>query len=146
MNMPKKAKPKKTVKKKDKPPRLTLAWVRKNIVILKELGGAFQALIGKKPIETKVTILANPKNPLSMSVLSKGQAKFVQLAEFMNGVPEWGGHFEGLKEYSDKMLAVSPSIDGLGREQVIRLIGALGETKLLQHLGLNVKTGQPDKE
>lgn len=139
--MPKKtATPKKTAKIS----KLSVAWVRNNIKILKELGGALQALMGKKPLTSKVAILANPDNPLSMSILTKGQAKFVQLAYFMNSVPEWGGHWKGLKNYADKILAVSPSVEGVGREQVIQLVGAMQESKLLERMGITVR--QKEKE
>lgn len=130
---------------KPKPPKFSLRWVRNKIGILKELGEAFQALKGKKPITSKVAILSNPENPKSMSIVTRGQAKFVQMAYYVNSVDEWGGHFEGLLDLAKEILAVSPSVDGVGREQVIRLIGAMSESKLLERMGFTAKP-QQEKE
>ncbi len=139
--MPDKEKP-----EKEKPPLLSLERVRYYAGVLKELGESFQALMGKKPLRTKVAILANPENPQSMSILTRAQARFVAMAYYVNGVEEWGGLFQGLEDYAHQVLVTSPSIAGLGREQVIRLVGALSESKLLQQLGVTVPSKEKGKE
>jgi len=106
---------------------------------LKEIGEGLQALRGKKPLRSKVAILADPDNPQSMSILTRAQAKFVAMAKYSNSVDEWGGLFQGLEDYADEVMRTSPSIVGLGREQVIRLVGALQESKLLREIGITAK-------
>lgn len=106
---------------------------------LKEVGEGLQALRGKKPLRSKVAILADPDNPQSMSILTRGQAKFVAMAKYSNSVAEWGGLFQGLEDYANEVMKTSPSISGEGREQVIRLVGALQESKLLREIGITAK-------
>ena len=101
-----------------------------------------QAFTGRKPIGQKVAILANPENPKSMSILTRGQAKFVALAYYLVKPEEWGGHFDGIKEYADEIMATSPSIEGKGREQVIAFVGALGGGALLKKMGITMREGE----
>lgn len=107
--------------------------------VLKELGEGFQALMGKKPLRSKVAILANPDDPQSMSILTKGEARFVAMAYYANGVEDWGGIFQGLQDRADAIMRVSPSISGEGREQVIRFVGALTESKLFKELAITAQ-------
>jgi len=93
-------------------------------------------LRGRKDIKTRVSVLANPDNPKSMSVLSRGQAEFVTDAYFLKSVAEWGGIFEGLQTLADEIMFTSPSVGGVGREQTIRFMGALSESKILSKLGI----------
>ena len=97
-----------------------------------------ESLTGKKDIKTKVQVLTSPENPKSMSVLSEPQARFVALSHYVAGVESWGGLFDGLKDYSNEMMDVSPSKGGLGREQVIRFAGALTESALAKSLKLGL--------
>lgn len=106
---------------------------------LKEIGEGLQALRGKKPLRSKVAILANPDNPQSMSILTRAQAKFVAMAKYVNSVDEWGGLFQGLEDYANEVMKTSPSISNEGREQVIRFVGALQESKLLREIGITAK-------
>lgn len=106
---------------------------------LKEIGEGLQALRGKKPLRSKVAILANPDDPQSMSILTRGEARFVSMAYYSNSVEEWGGIFQGLQDRADSIMRVSPSISGQGREQVIRFVGALTESKLFKELGISAK-------
>ena len=103
---------------------------------LKEIGEGLQALRGKKPLRSKVAILANPDDPQSMSILTKGEARFVSMAYYANSVDEWGGIFQGLQDRANAIMRVSPSISGEGREQVIRFVGALTESKLFKELNI----------
>ena len=121
--------------------KLTLDQVKEYAEALKIL---IQAFTGRKPIGQKVAILANPENPKSMSILTRGQAKFVALAYYLVKPAEWGGLFDGVKEYSDEIMATSPSVEGIGREQVIAFVGALGGERLLKELGFKteIKAGK----
>lgn len=84
-------------------------------------------------------VLANPDVLESMSVLNEGAARFVTVAKYDAGVEEWGGLFAGLSDYADKLMKVSPSKDhGLGREQVIRFMGAVEESKMMKRLNLSL--------
>jgi len=112
---------------------------------LKEIGEGLQALRGKKPLRSKVAILAKPDDPQSMSVLTRGEARFVSMAYYANSVNEWGGIFQGLQDRADAIMHVSPSITGLGREQVIRFVGALTESKLFQKLGITPQKQEGNK-
>lgn len=119
--------------------------VKKYAAVLKELGEGLQALRGKKPLRSKVAILANPDDPQSMSILTRGEARFVSMAYYANSVEEWGGIFKGLQDRADAIMRVSPSITGVGREQVIRLVGALTESKLFKELGISTKASDEKK-
>lgn len=106
---------------------------------LKEIGEGLQALRGKKPLRSKVAILANPDDPQSMSILTRGEARFVSMAYYANSVDEWGNIFQGLQDRADTIMRVSPSLNGLGREQVIRFVGALTESKLFKELAITAQ-------
>lgn len=118
---------------------LTLDEVKRYGEALKIL---IQAFTGRKPIGQKVAVLANPDNPKSMSILTRGQAKFVAMAHYLTGIEEWGGHFDGIKEFGLQIMATSPSIEGKGREQVIAFVGALGGEGMLRKLGITLKEGE----
>lgn len=102
----------------------------------KVLGDGFQALLGKKPMEQKVKILANPANPKSMSILTRGQAKYVGLGYYLADHKEWGGLFDGIKARAIELMATSPSVNGLGRDQVIAFVGELGGRSLLKRMNI----------
>ena len=122
---------------------LSLDEVKRYAEALKVL---IQAFTGRKPIGQKVAILANPENPKSMSILTRGQAKYVSLAYYLSGHEEWGGLWDCLRERAVEMMATSPSIEGMGREQVIAFVGALGGEKLLKELGFKteIKAGKEE--
>jgi len=98
----------------------------------------YNLLKGRKDVKTRVAVLATPDNWKSMSNLTHGQAEFVADAHFLNSVDEWGGLFEGLQHLAEQIMEVSPSVAGLGREQTIRFMGALSESKILSKLGVTV--------
>jgi len=91
---------------------------------------------GRRDIKSRVAVLANPENWKSMSNLTPSQAEFVQDAFWLH---KTDSVYEPLKNYAEEMMQVSPSKGGLGREQTIRLMGALSESKFLSKLGINVK-------
>lgn len=94
---------------------------------------------GHKDVKTRVEVLANPENLDTMSILTKSQAKFLANANWLASRPEWGGMFLGLKQYAQSLREPSISINGEGREQTIRFMGAISESKFLSKLGINVK-------
>lgn len=112
-----------------------------------------ESLTGKKDIKSKVDVLASPDNLKSMSVLTDHSYRFVVIANYVGGVEEWGekdelgkfrGMFDGLKDYATEIMGASPSKAGLGREQVIRFMGAVEESKLVK--GLNLSLGGKNEE
>lgn len=91
---------------------------------------------GRKDVKGRVAVLANPDNWKSMSILSGSQAEFVQDAHWLAKNAKC---YRPMQEYAQEMLEVSPSIGGQGREQAIRFVGALSESKFLTKLGVNVR-------
>jgi len=91
---------------------------------------------GRKDVKSRVAVLANPDNWKSMSNLTMGQAEFVQDAFWLAKMEDC---YEPMEEYAQEMMEVSPSKGGLGREQSIRLMGALSESKFFSKLGLNIR-------
>lgn len=113
---------------------VSIEKLREYAQIFKELGDAFQALRGRKPLSQKVAVLSNPDNPKAMSILTKPQARFVANAYYSATVEEWGNLFEGLKMYADEVMDTSGSVDGKRSEQVIGFVGAMGGQKLLEKM------------
>lgn len=99
-------------------------------------------LKGRKDVKSRVAVLASPDNWKSMSVLTHGQVEFVADAFYLSGVDAWGGLFDGLRELADEIMETSPSVGGIGREQSIRLVGALSESKILSKMGITM-SGEP---
>jgi len=91
---------------------------------------------GRRDIKSRVAVLANPENWKSMSNLTPSQAEFVQDACWLAKQEDC---YKPMEEYAQEGMEVSPSKGGLGREQTIRLMGALSESKFLSKLGINVK-------
>lgn len=97
---------------------------------------------GRKDVKSRIAVLANPDNWKSMSILSGGQAEFVSDSHWLFKNEEC---YEPMKDYAQEMLEVSPSVGGQGREQAIRFVGALSESKFLSKLGINVKGEDKEK-
>jgi len=93
---------------------------------------------GRKDVKSRVQVLANPENLKTMSILTRSQAEFVAISHWASSVPEWGGMFKGLEDYSNLLMETSISVGGEGREQSIRFMGALSESKVLSKLGVNI--------
>jgi len=98
-----------------------------------------QIVKGRKDVKSRVAVLANPDNPKSMSVLTRGQSEFVAISCFLASNKTWGEMWKPLEGYAYELMAVSPSVGGQGREQSIRFVGALSESGFLKKLGINVK-------
>jgi len=94
---------------------------------------------GRKDIKSRVAVLANPDNLKTMSILKRNEADFVVDAFWL--AKTWG-FFDPMRDYAKEKLEVNISIEGQGREQAIRFVGALSETKLLQKLGVSVERGE----
>lgn len=93
---------------------------------------------GNKDVKTRVQVLADPDNLDTMSILTKNQARFLANANFLE-TRSWGAMFEGLQNYAQSIREPAISISGEGREQTIRFMGALSESKFLSKLGINLK-------
>ena len=97
---------------------------------------------GKRDIKSRVAVLANPENWKSMSNLTPSQAEFVQDAFWL---AKNESCYKPMEDYAQELMEVSPSKGGLGREQSIRLMGALSESKFFSKLGLTVKGEEKEK-
>lgn len=106
----------------------------------------FDFIKGRKDVKSRVAVLADPDNLKTMSILTRSQAEFVSEAYWVAGVEEWGGMFNGLRDLAKEKLQSNISIGGEGREQAIRFMGALSESKILSKLGVTVKGEKGDKE
>ncbi len=91
---------------------------------------------GRKDVKSQAEVLANPENKKSMSILSPSQVEFCQDSYWLAKDEEC---FEPMRDYADEMMEFSPSKMGQGREQTIRFVGALSESKLLKQLGVHIK-------
>ena len=115
--------------------------------ISEEIKQAFEWFIstvkGRKDVKSRVAVLASPDNVKSMSILTTGQAEFVQDAFWL---AKQEPCYTPLRDYAEEMMQVSPSKGGLGREQTIRFVGALSESKILSKLGVTIgKEGREEK-
>ncbi len=98
----------------------------------------YDRIKGRREVKDRVAVLANPDNPKSMSILSRGQCEFVSTAFFANKPEEWGNTFEGLQALAGEVMEVSPSEKGEGREQSIRFMGALSESAFIRKMGFTL--------
>ena len=86
--------------------------------------------------------MTNPENIQTGSRLSSGQVEYITDAFYINQMwPE----FEPLKIHAEELAETMISHQGLGREEIIRYMGAISEAKLLEKLGI-VKSEQKTKE
>ena len=115
-------------------------------VLPEEIKKAFEWFIstvkGRKDVKSRVAVLASPDNVKSMSILTTGQAEFVQDAFWLTKQEPC---YQPMQDYAQEMMEVSPSRGGLGREQTIRFVGALSESKIWSKLGLTVKGEEKEK-
>lgn len=98
------------------------------------LRAIIEAIEGKRGIKERTHVISNPDNPETMSILTKHQAEFVKIAKWAEKNKDWGSMWSGLGRLADLELSINVSIGGKGQENVIRLVGALSETKLLSGL------------
>lgn len=102
----------------------------------------YDRIKGRKDVKSRVSVLLNPENLKTSSILSRGQAEFLAVAHWASGVEEWGGIFNGMRDYAKELSECSISVKGEGREQAIRFMGALSEGKILSKLGIGI-SGEP---
>jgi len=117
-----------------------------SVTIKEETKKAFEWFInvvrGRKDVKSRVAVLANPDNLESMSILSGSQAEFVQDAEWLAEEEEC---YDPMAKYAVKMMRVSPSIGGKGREQTIQFVGALNEASMLKKMGITLRGEDKEK-
>lgn len=118
------------------------ALAGKGLEEIKKLKELIDAVKGHKDVKTRIAVLSDPENLDTMSVLSREQAGFLSVSNWLADRPHWGLMFQGLKEYAQSLREPSISIGGKGREDAIRFAGALSESKFLSKLGINLKEGQ----
>lgn len=108
-----------------------MADMKENFEKLKQLVDIAR---GHKDVKSRVAVLANPENPLTMSILSKEEAHFISVTDFITQSKHWGGMFQPMHEFASSRLSPNISIGGKGREQTIQFVAAMSEAKALQKL------------
>lgn len=103
-----------------------LSWIEKLFALLR----------GKVDIKSRLTLLLSPDNIKTSTRLTPAQVRFVSSAHF---VAKHFPIFEPLKDFAVEFCETNISLKGLGREEVIRFVGALQESKLLQKIGVLAK-------
>ena len=98
---------------------------------------------GKVDIKSRLMLLANPENIKTSTILTPGQVQFVAIAHY--DAKEFS-IFEPLKDFAVEFAETNISKQGIGREQQIRFVGALQESKMLQKLGIVAEKGKDVKE
>lgn len=96
----------------------------------------YETIKGKRDVKSRASVMSNPDNLKTMSILTRTEAEFVSESCWLGDT--WG-FFEPLKEYAHEKLETNISIAGKGREQIIQFMGALSESKLLSKLGITMK-------
>ena len=94
---------------------------------------------GKIDIKSRLMLLANPENIKTSSILSPNQVEFVAGSHYD---AKYFEIFEPLKDYSVEFAETAISKRGIGREQSIRFVGAMQESKLLTKMGLIAEKGK----
>jgi len=97
---------------------------------------------GRRDIKSRVAVLASPENYKTMSILTKSEAEFVTDAFWLAKNEEC---YNPLRDYAQEKMETSPSVGGQGREQTIRLMGALSESRILTKLGITTKGEEKEK-
>lgn len=100
---------------------------------------------GHRDVKTRLQVLTDPDNLNTMSVLTSEEAHFLSVSDWLVERPIWGLMFTGLSDYAKSIREPAISISGRGREDSIRLMGAISESKFLSKLGLNLKGGEKEK-
>lgn len=112
---------------------------------IKKLKELIDAVKGHKDVKTRIAVLADPDNLDTMSRLTKEQAGFLSVSNWLAERPHWGSMFIGLQEYAQSLREPSIAIGGGGREEAIRFAGALSESKFLSKLGINMRGESKEK-
>lgn len=100
------------------------------------LDPAWRMFKGRTDIKSKLMLLLNPDKPQTTTFLNKSQAHYVSVSNFVGG--RWE-EFNPMIEYAIQMCLSALGIEGKGIDSSVRLTGALSETKMLQHLGIQLR-------
>ena len=98
---------------------------------LEKLKELIDIVKGRKDIRHRLEVLTNPRNLDTMSVLSKEEAHFLGVTNWLVKRPKWGLMFMGLNEIAQSMREPNISIGGGGRKDSIEFVRALNEAKIL---------------
>lgn len=98
---------------------------------------------GKKDIKSRLSVLTNPDNLDTMSVLSKAQAHFLGETNWLVK-QSWGKVFTPLNELAQSWREPNISISGQGRKDSIEFVRAINEAKALTKI--DGKKSKDDKE
>lgn len=121
---------------------LSIEDLQEELKLFKEF---MEIVKGRKDIKTRVSVLANPENQKTMSILNTHETSFVIECFWASSVASWGGLFDPLKELATEKLETNISKSGRGRDQVIQFVGALSEVSTLKKMGLQIQ-GTKEKE
>jgi len=102
------------------------AKVKEAIETFKQL---VDAVKGRRDIKSKLTVLTDPENKDTMTVLTKGEAHLLSTSNFLAGSSNWGIMFQPMQRYAQSIRDPNVSIGGRGREDVIKYVQAMNEAK-----------------
>lgn len=94
---------------------------------------------GRKDIKSKLTVLTDPDNLDTMSILSKGEAHLLSVSNFLAASPSFGLMFQPMQRYAQSNREPNVSIKGVGRDQVIKFVQAV---EMVKQLEKQVKEGK----
>lgn len=94
---------------------------------------------GHKDVKSRVAVIANPEKLTTMSILSKEEAHFIAVSDFLVESKHWGLMFEPMRQFAYSRLEPNISVGGKGREQTIQFVAAINESKALEKLEKKIK-------
>ena len=93
----------------------------------------YRTLKGRTDIKSKLMLILNPDKPQTTTFLNSRQGHFQTSARFTAN--SWD-EFKPLEDYANQQALSALGVKGQGIDASVRLTGALGESKLLQKLGI----------
>lgn len=98
---------------------------------LEKLKELIDIVKGRKDIKHRLQVLTNPQNLDTMTILTKEEAHFLGVTNWLVKRPKWGLMFTGLNELAQAFREPNISISGGGRKDAIEFVRALNEAKIL---------------
>ena len=90
---------------------------------------------GHKDVKSRLSVLTNPENLDTMTVLSKEEAHFLAVTNWLVKVPEWGDMFTPMNEFAQSLREPNISVGGRGRQDSIDFVRAFNEARAIKKLG-----------
>lgn len=101
-------------------------FTESNFAKLKQL---FDIARGRKDVKQRIGVLSDPENLDTMSILSKEEADFLAVSNWLAELEPYGGMFAPLQSYAQSIRAPSISVGGMGRQQAIDFVRAMNEAR-----------------